>query len=179
MFLLSKTPRQVLELNKSPIELIPGAPSVGVKRLGRVVNDSRPSFADVKYDWSYASTPPVCLREVVSDNFNLYLRLVLPSGVICSGFSTKTLNTFRLSHIHATCPSHPSPPPWYEQPDSWREVHVMKLNFIPFYPPSCCIFPMGPNIFLHTLFCSTRRTRTTFVSGVTSRSRVDNLSTLK
>jgi len=117
--------------------------------------------------------PPVCFRG--QGQLNLYLRLDLPSGVICYGFSTKILNAFRLSYIHATCPSFPP----ISSSLIWRELQVMKLNFIQLYPPSFCVFPLGPNIFPNTPFYSTRRTPTTPVSGFTSRSAVDNLSALK
>ena len=36
----------------------------GVKRPGRGVNHSSPSGAKAKNEWSYTSTPPVCLYGV-------------------------------------------------------------------------------------------------------------------
>jgi hypothetical protein len=42
-----------------------GSSSLGVKRPEREANHSSPSSAEVKYAWSYTSTPPVCLHGVV------------------------------------------------------------------------------------------------------------------
>ena len=36
----------------------------GVKRPGRDVDHSPPASAEVKHDWSYTSTPCICLRDV-------------------------------------------------------------------------------------------------------------------
>jgi hypothetical protein len=44
---------------------VPGALSLGVKRTGRETDHSPPSRAQVKYAWSYISTPPIRLHEVV------------------------------------------------------------------------------------------------------------------
>ena len=38
----------------------------GVKRTGREVDHPLPSSAEVKNEWSYASTPPICLHGVNS-----------------------------------------------------------------------------------------------------------------
>ena len=38
-----------------------------------------------------------------------HLRLDLPSGLVSTGFTTKTLHTPLLSTIRASCPAHPSP----------------------------------------------------------------------
>jgi hypothetical protein len=40
-----------------PIQWVPGALSLGVKRQGRESDHSPPSSADVKNVWSYTSTP--------------------------------------------------------------------------------------------------------------------------
>ena len=150
----------------------------GVKRPGRVVTHSR-LLLKLRMSGVFPPLHFVCLHEVYRDNFNLHLRLDLPSGIICSGFSTETLNAFRLSHMLATCPSHPSHPPCFERPNSWREVQVMKLKFMQLYPPSNYVLSLGPNIFLNTPSFSTRRTPNTFVPDFTFQSRVDNFSTLK
>jgi hypothetical protein len=42
---------------QSPIQWVPGAVSLGVKRLGREADHSPPSSADVKNAWSYTFTP--------------------------------------------------------------------------------------------------------------------------
>jgi hypothetical protein len=48
-----------------PIQWVPGALSLGVKRLGREADHSPPSSFEVKNAWSYTSTPPVRLHCVV------------------------------------------------------------------------------------------------------------------
>jgi hypothetical protein len=44
-------------LSKPPIQWVPGALSLGVKRPGREPDHSSPSSAEVKNAWSYTSTP--------------------------------------------------------------------------------------------------------------------------
>ena len=41
----------------------------GIKRPGRDVDPSPTSTAEVKNEWSYTTTPPICLSDVGSDNF--------------------------------------------------------------------------------------------------------------
>jgi hypothetical protein len=48
-----------------PIQWVPGAPSLVVKRPGCEADHSPPSSAEVKNEWSYNSTPPVRLHGVV------------------------------------------------------------------------------------------------------------------
>jgi hypothetical protein len=49
--------RTVLGPTQPPIQWVPGALSLGVKRPGREADDSPPSNAEVKNAWSYTSTP--------------------------------------------------------------------------------------------------------------------------
>jgi hypothetical protein len=42
-----------------PIQWVPGALSLGVKRSGREADHSPPSSTEVKNAWSYTSTPPI------------------------------------------------------------------------------------------------------------------------
>jgi len=42
-----------------------------VKRSGRDVDQSHPSSAETKNEWSYTSTPPICLHGVGRGNFTL------------------------------------------------------------------------------------------------------------
>jgi hypothetical protein len=44
---------------------VPGTHSPGVKRLGREGDNSPPTIADVKNEWSYTSAPPIRLHGVV------------------------------------------------------------------------------------------------------------------
>jgi hypothetical protein len=48
-----------------PIQWVPGALSLGVKRPGSEADHTLPYSAKVKNAWSYTSTPPVCLHGVV------------------------------------------------------------------------------------------------------------------
>jgi len=48
-----------------PIQWVPGALSLGVKRPGRDADQSSPSSAEVKNTWSYTCTPPIRLHAMV------------------------------------------------------------------------------------------------------------------
>jgi hypothetical protein len=58
----------------APVQWVPGAIFLGVKRPGSKADHSPPSSAEVKNVWSYKSTPPIRLNGVVlklkhRDNF--------------------------------------------------------------------------------------------------------------
>jgi hypothetical protein len=57
--------RSALEPTQPPIQWVPGAPSLEVKRPGLEADHSPPSNAEVKNAWNYTSTPPIRLHEVV------------------------------------------------------------------------------------------------------------------
>jgi hypothetical protein len=57
--------RTVLRPTQPPIQWVPGAPSLGVKRPGYEAVHSPPSNAEVKNAWSYTSTPQLRLHGVV------------------------------------------------------------------------------------------------------------------
>jgi hypothetical protein len=50
---------------QTPIQWIPGALSLGVKRSGREADHSPPSSAEIKNAWRYISTPPIRLHGIV------------------------------------------------------------------------------------------------------------------
>jgi hypothetical protein len=50
---------------QTPIQRIPGALSLEVKRPGREADLSPPSNAEVKNAWSYTFTPPILLHVVM------------------------------------------------------------------------------------------------------------------
>jgi hypothetical protein len=58
IFLLTTASRPVLEPTQPPIQWVPWALSLGVKRLGREADNLPPSSAEVKNAWSYTSTLP-------------------------------------------------------------------------------------------------------------------------
>jgi hypothetical protein len=57
--------RAALGPTQPPIQWVPGALTLGVKRLGREADHSPPSSAKDKNVWSYTSTPSICLHGVV------------------------------------------------------------------------------------------------------------------
>jgi hypothetical protein len=54
-----------IKILQQPIQWVPEALSLGVKRPGREADHSPPSSAEVKNAWSYISTPPLRLHGVV------------------------------------------------------------------------------------------------------------------
>jgi hypothetical protein len=65
IFLSTTASRTALEPTQPPIQWVPGALSLGVKRPEREADNSPPSSAEVKSTWSYTSTPPIRLHGVV------------------------------------------------------------------------------------------------------------------
>jgi hypothetical protein len=57
IFLFTTASRMALVPPKPPIQWVPGALSLGVKRPGREADHSPLSSAEVKNVWSYTSTP--------------------------------------------------------------------------------------------------------------------------
>jgi len=74
--------RPVLELTQPPGPVGTRGSFLGVKRPGREADHSPPSNADVKYAWSFTSTPPVRpnwvvlgLKEKAQGQLTLYNRI--------------------------------------------------------------------------------------------------------
>jgi hypothetical protein len=63
--LMTTTSRTTLGPTQPPIQWVPEALSLGVKRPGIEADHSPPSSAEVKNEWSYTSTPPIRLHGVV------------------------------------------------------------------------------------------------------------------
>jgi hypothetical protein len=57
-FLFANASRPALGFTRSPIKIVLGALSPGVKRPGREADHSPPSTAGVKNAWRYIPTPP-------------------------------------------------------------------------------------------------------------------------
>jgi hypothetical protein len=57
IFLFTTASRPALGPTQPPIQWVPGALSLGVKRLGREADHSPPSSAEVKNAWSCTPTP--------------------------------------------------------------------------------------------------------------------------
>jgi hypothetical protein len=62
---ISTASRLALGPTQPPIQWVPGDFPIGIKRPGREANHSPPSTAEVKNAWSYTSTPPIRLHDVV------------------------------------------------------------------------------------------------------------------
>jgi hypothetical protein len=72
IFLFATVSRPAVVPTQPPIQWIPGAVSLGLKRLGREADHSPQSNAEVRNAWSCNSTPPIRLHGVVlnyRDNF--------------------------------------------------------------------------------------------------------------
>jgi hypothetical protein len=64
-FLFTTASGMALGPTRPPIQWVPGALSLGVKRLGREADHSPPSSPEVKNAWSYTSTLSIHLHGVV------------------------------------------------------------------------------------------------------------------
>jgi hypothetical protein len=63
---ITSTSRPALGPTQLPIQWVPGALSLGIKRPGREADQSAPpSSAEVKNAWSYNSTPTIRLHGVL------------------------------------------------------------------------------------------------------------------
>jgi hypothetical protein len=63
IFLFTTVSRMALGATQPSIQWVPGALSFGVKWPGREADHSPPSSAEVKNEWSYASTPQYIFME--------------------------------------------------------------------------------------------------------------------
>jgi hypothetical protein len=65
IFHFTTASRTALGPTQPPIQWVPGALSLGVKRQAREADHSLPSSAEVKNAWSNTSIPPIRLHGVV------------------------------------------------------------------------------------------------------------------
>jgi hypothetical protein len=65
IFLFTTMSRPALRPTQPPIQWVPRAISLGIKRSGGEIDHSPPSSAEVKNAWSYTSTPSFRLHGVV------------------------------------------------------------------------------------------------------------------
>jgi len=59
IFLFTTVSRLALGSTQSSVQWVPGALSLGVKRLGHEADQPPPSSAEVKNAWRYTSIPPI------------------------------------------------------------------------------------------------------------------------
>jgi hypothetical protein len=85
IFLFTAASRTALGPTQPPIQWVPGALSLGVKRLGREADRSPPSSAEVK-EWNYTSTPQYAFMAWCSVKTQGQLYLYLYHGLISSLF---------------------------------------------------------------------------------------------
>jgi hypothetical protein len=80
-FLFATASRPDLGSTQAPIQCVPGAISLGVKRSEREADHSPPSNAEIKTAWSYTSAPPVVFMAWYlvkhRDNFNFKVSVSL------------------------------------------------------------------------------------------------------
>jgi hypothetical protein len=71
IFLFTTASRTALGPTQPPLQWVPGALSLGVKRPGSEADHSPPSSAEIKNERSYTSTPPTRFTAwcLVRDNF--------------------------------------------------------------------------------------------------------------
>jgi hypothetical protein len=65
IFLFTTASRPALGSTEPPIQWVPGALSLGVKRPVRDADHSPPSSVEIKNAWIYTFTPPIRLLGVV------------------------------------------------------------------------------------------------------------------
>jgi hypothetical protein len=65
IFLFTTVSRPALGPTQPPIQWVPGALSLGVKRRGCEADHSPPSTAEVKSAWNYTSITPLRLHGMV------------------------------------------------------------------------------------------------------------------
>jgi hypothetical protein len=90
IFLFTTVSRKALEPTQPPIQWVPGALSLRVKRPGCEADQSPPCSAEVKNAWSHTSTPQYvfmawCLVKH-RDNFTLRKEMKINTSIYCFDF---------------------------------------------------------------------------------------------
>jgi hypothetical protein len=114
IFLFTTASRKALGPTQPPIQWVPGALSLGVKQLGREVDHSPPSSAEVKNVWSYTSTLPIRLHGVV---LSYSTGTTLPFTFYLYSYTKKSLGFF--FHLSTT---------------TWRRIGEWRYSSIHSWP---------------------------------------------
>jgi hypothetical protein len=103
-----------------PIQWLPGATSLGLKRPGREADQSHPSSAEVKNAWSYIPNPPLQIHGVVLSK-KKRSTATLPFSRV------RSMDTVRPRFM---CPDHVV-----------RRIKKNPLSFAVFHFPFTCLSP--------------------------------------
>jgi hypothetical protein len=82
IFLFTTASTTALGPTQPPIQWVPGALSLRLKRPGSEADHSPPSSAEVKNAWSYTSTPPIRLHGLVKHRDNFTFLPLTPTWLI-------------------------------------------------------------------------------------------------
>jgi hypothetical protein len=97
--LFTTASRTALGPTQPPIQWVPGALSLGIKRPGREADQSPPSSAEVKNAWRYTSTPSIRLHVVFPQNSQ---STVKPGTIPKEDFLLKCK---LMGHVRHSCPT--------------------------------------------------------------------------